>query len=267
MEDIRKYSVYPSNLDIRLSCKKLRDYFDRSKYTENNESCTRNVHYKIYISKERTLNTKDYSEFMQAMEQYPNTSHIFVHSHWVGNNGVSFQCEIAITTSHLEVSIKADDLNIISAIHDNIRDIFQASNPQSEEIKRRARYNVKKSVFLAYRFDDCGTATAKELKEFLKGLGFHVLEGEGYEAKNIPAKIEQRIRSQDIFICLVTPGDPSWIQSEASFAKALNKYLIILFQDDATFNKGIIGNDYEHLTFPKDRIEKVYTDLLHNLPI
>ncbi len=58
-----------------------------------------------------------------------------------------------------------------------------------------------------------------------------------------------------------------WILSEAAYAKGKNKYIIIICQDDITFNKGIIGGDYEHLTFPKDLIEKCFSDLVYALPI
>jgi hypothetical protein len=97
-------------------------------------------------------------------------------------------------------------------------------------------------------------------------LGFDVKEGSGYKARDIPDKVAGKIRSQDILICLVTPGDTSWILSEAAFAKGQNKYIVVVCQEEVTFNKGIIGGDYEHLSFPKDNVEKCFSDLVLALP-
>jgi hypothetical protein len=97
-------------------------------------------------------------------------------------------------------------------------------------------------------------------------LGFDVLEGEGYETRDIPGKVADRIKSQDIFILLATPGDTSWILGEAAYAKALNKYLIILVQDNVALKKGIIGTDHEHISFPNGNTEKAFDDFLYALP-
>jgi ribosome maturation factor RimP len=101
---------------------------------------------------------------------------------------------------------------------------------------------------------------------FLRRLGFDVAEGAGYEARDIPEKVGDRIRSQDIFLCVATPGDSSWLLSEAAFAKALGKHVIILCQADVEFNKGIIGSEHEYLSFPRGNVEKIYCDLLYALP-
>ena len=110
-------------------------------------------------------------------------------------------------------------------------------------------------VFLAHRFDDEGTVTAAILGRFLRRLGYDVKEGEGYEARDIPSKVSERISSQDIFICIATKGDHAWILSEAAYAKALKKYIILMCRDDTTFNKGILGQNYEHMTCPSGFVE------------
>jgi hypothetical protein len=165
------------------------------------------------------------------------------------------------------ISVNSDDLDTVSAVHDKLREIFHASNPHQEQIERLSKYNLKKSIFLAHRFDDYGNKQGEILNRFLRRLGFDVKEGSGYETRDIPDKVAEKIRSQDIFICLVTPGEASWILSEASFAKGRNKYIIIICQDNITFSKGIIGGDYEHLLFPKDNIENSFSDLVYALPV
>lgn len=121
-------------------------------------------------------------------------------------------------------------------------------------------------MFVAHRFDDTGKNIAELLMTFLRRLGFEVAEGAGYEARDIPEKVADRIRSQDVFLCVATPGDSSWMLSEAAFAKALGKYVIILCQKGVEFNKGIVGSDHEYLSFPGSSVEKVYCDLLYALP-
>ena len=102
---------------------------------------------------------------------------------------------------------------------------------------------------------------------FLIRLGFNVKEGTGYETRDIPDKVASKIDHQDIFICLVTPGDSSWILSETAYAKGKSKYLIIICQDEISFNKGIIGGDYEHMSFNEGAVEQCFSDLVYALPI
>jgi hypothetical protein len=104
------------------------------------------------------------------------------------------------------------------------------------------------------------------LRRFLERLGFDILEGEGYEGKDIPDKVIQRINQQDIFLCLFTPGDPSWLLTEVAFAKGREKYIVIVCEEKTVINRGIIGSDYEYLPFPSGFVEKAFSDLLSALP-
>lgn len=266
MKDVRKYRVYPSDLDIVLSFRKLGEYFSRNNYKEDNRGCDR-VNYILNMNEERSLKPNSFSEFLTAIQDYPNSIPIWMHSHWQDNKRVRFEIEIDLRLSKLEIAIGSDDLNAISAIHDKVKEIFEASNPQLERSPQMSRYNLKKSIFLAHKFDEIGRTTALTLSTFLRRLGFEVLEGEGYENRNIPEKVVERIRRQDIFLCIVTPGDASWILSEISFAKGLDKYIIIVTQDALPFNKGIIGSDFEHMSFPEGNIEKIFSALLYTLPL
>jgi hypothetical protein len=121
-------------------------------------------------------------------------------------------------------------------------------------------------VFLAHRFDDRGKAAADALGRFLRCLGFEVREGEGYEAREIPAKVSDRIAATDTFICVVTQGNHSWILSEISFAKGLKKRVLLLCEEGVAFNGGILGKDYEYIPFPPGLIEKAFTGILAALP-
>ena len=126
--------------------------------------------------------------------------------------------------------------------------------------------SVKKTIFLAHRFDEHGTETASIVERFLSRCGFSVLAGEGYEARMIPSKVQDRIERQDILLALFTVGDTTWISSEASFAKGKGKYIVFLVEEGMDVKKGILGADYEHLTFPRGFVEKAFSDLLYALP-
>jgi len=265
MEDSRSYSVYPSNLDIPAAFKCYRDFM-KSRGYEGGKKTSSAHKFNLDVSPYRSLLAEHFDEFIGLLEKHPHSLPIELHTKWEKGENIWFANYIYISKSSLSVSVKSDDLDVISSVHDNIQQCFQASNPHEEQIERLSKYGLKKSLFLAHRFDEIGNSLAANLGRFLVRLGFDVKEGSGYETMAIPEKVAAKIDTQDIFICLVTPGDTNWIVSEAAYAKAKNKYLIIVCQDSMNFNKGIIGGDYEHLPFPEGVIEKCYSDLVYALP-
>lgn len=266
MEDGRTYSVYPSDLEMLGAFKEFRQYLKDNKY-EGGRTQTSEHKFGLDVGPYRNLYADDFDTFIRLLEKYPKSMPLELHSSWKKKDKSWFATYVRVRKSGLTISVKSDDLDVISAIHEKWKECFQASNPHQDQIERLSTYDLKKSVFLAHRFDDYGGSVASILSRFLGLLGFDVKEGSGYEAKDIPDKVASRIRPQDIFICLVTPGDTSWILSEAAFAKGLNKYLILICEKDVIFQKGIIGGDYEYLSFPKDNIEKCFSDLVFALPI
>lgn len=265
MIDTRKYRIYPNDLSIGAAYEAICQHLQRCGYTEQKESYCPDVGYTVHLSDERTLRTHTSQEFLELLKQYHAPQSTSMHCHWKKMEA-EVQLLIGLGRSFIEVTVSADDLTTIAGLHDKISELFQARNPPVEK-GNVSRYDLKPTIFLAHRFDEAGRNYAETLGRFLRLLGFEVLEGEGYEARDIPAKVAERIRSQDIFLCLVSEGDPTWILSEAAFAKGLSKYIVILVQDGLRFKKGIVGTDYEHLTFPKGLIEKTYSDLLYALPI
>lgn len=266
MKDSRNYPAYPSDLNVLDSFQKLEEYLSKCKFNEDTERGCPHTGYSLDPTSSRTIQAEKIKEFMDLLKQFPNSMPIGMHGHFIDNKKERVACIIDISKSKLSVKIESDDLNIISAFHERVKEFFQTSNPLENENKSVSKYDLKKTVFLAHRFDDYGNEISSRLSIFLRRLGFDVLEGSGYETKDIPDKVMRTIRSQDIFICVVTPGDSSWILSEASTAKAINKYLILICQSGTDFNKGIIGEDYEYLGFPDNNIEKIYSDLLYALP-
>jgi len=265
VRETRRYSVYPSNLDIAAAFGRLRDHFQASKYSEDASACE-NVRYTVDWADSRSLETRSYDEFLKILAQGTRPEKVVAHSHWDTRSIGDLGCIIGVNPGSLNVVVESSDLNLLAGTHDIVRQLFEATNPPRDRPQFLRRWDLKKSVFLAHRFDDQGTRDAHTLEMFLIRLGFEVLEGAGYEARDIPPKVAERIKRQDIFLCLVTPGNQSWILSEASYAKALGRYVILLLEDGLDFDKGILGNDFEHITFPSGFVEKAFSDLMYALP-
>jgi hypothetical protein len=268
MQEDREYSVYPSNLDVWAAFNEFNEYLKENQYISHPDRSRPGFpEFKIEVSAKRRFYADSFEEFLKLLKKYPNSMPLTLHTNWNKQKALSFSSLIQIARSGLSVAISSGDLDIISSMHDKVRECFHASNPGEEQADRLSKYNLKKSVFLAHRFDAIGNSVDQVLERFLRRLGFDVKEGSGYETRDIPDKIRSKIASQDIFICLVTQGDSTWIISEAATAKALNKYLIIISQEKVEFKKGIIGEDYEHISFPEGLIEKSFSDLVYALPL
>jgi hypothetical protein len=265
MQEDRDYTVYPSDLKIYDAFVMLDEYLTANGYKPR-EQKTSSQSLTININQHRSLHAENFPEFLRFLKQYQNALPIYLHYTWDKSKDVWFTSIIDIYNSRIETSVRSYDLDILSSIHDRIRIFFQANNPEVEKSQDIFKYNLKKSIFLAHRFDEHGTKIANTLDRFLRRLGFDVKEGSGYETKSIPEKVSRKISSQDIFVCVFTPGDTSWILSETAYAKALNKYIVLLCEENLDVNKGIIGGDYEHLLFPAENIEKCFSDLLYALP-
>lgn len=265
MDDTRSYTVFPSNLNLLECFRNFKKLLDKLRLNENHSFC-RDILYYLKISDSRNLSCRNLDEFLEILEQYSSPVSIRTHSHWGKETKDSYGISINIGRSEIEIAVSSNDLNAISGMHERLSEIFKATNPPNDRSERISKYNLKKSIFVAHRFDEIGNKAAQVLIRFLTRLRFAAIEGSGYETRDIPDKVSDKIRSQDIFICIVTPGDSTWIMSETAFAKALNKYIIILCQESFVVNKGIIGNDYEYVSFPENTIEKSFNDLLYALP-
>ena len=264
MDDTREYSIYPNDLDLLSAYRSLYDYIAQCGYAEDKSSHCREIEFTLKLPEKRKLRTHTSEEFLRLLAQNTNLEETWTHCHWIKKNS-DIAITVSIYASNIYVTVKADDLSIIGGLHDKVREVFRARNPEREQ-RGPSRHDLKPTIFLAHRFDEQGRSYAGKLATFLRRLGYDVAEGEGYEARDIPDKVADRIKAQDILICVVSEGDPTWLLSEAAFAKGLSKFIIILVQEDLPFKKGIVGGDYEHMTFPKGFLEKVFSDLLYVLP-
>ena len=127
MRDERKYSVDPSELDVRQSFIQLQDFFIECGYEEDT-ACCNNIAYKLKLNDFRELNAENFSEFLHALEQYPNAGSIAIHTHWKRENDDTFVYNISLHEGEMEVSVKSEDLNIIADVHDKAKEFFRAYN-------------------------------------------------------------------------------------------------------------------------------------------
>lgn len=264
MNDIRAYTTYSSDPNLQGCFRLVWDYFSDCRYKENWKACEQ-ASISFTVNANRTITLRSFKEMDRLFEQHPRPEKLHLHTHWKARGEV-IRFMVTAEPSVLVVSVQSDDPNLVAGVHERVKGIFKASGDTPERSPDPRRTQCRKSVFVAHRFDDTGRATSATLCTFLRRLGFSVSEGEGYQANAVPDKVAERIMSQDIFLCLVTPGDPSWLQTEAGFAKGKGKYIILLIQEGEPFNKGIVGADYEHMLFPKGTVEKAFNDLLYALP-
>jgi predicted nucleotide-binding protein len=234
-------------------------------YSEAVSVCP-NIEYSCTIDSTRSTSADTWKEFLRALTRFSTPEKISIHSHWTAESRPDLEIRITYSKNQVHIIVGSTDEAINEFVHSRLQECFSASNPAPEKSPGLSRWNLKKTVFLAHRFDDQGKRVARTLERFLNRSGFRVIEGEGYEARQIPAKVTERIEEQDIMIALLTPGDHTWITSEAAFAHAHRKYVIFIAQEGLQVQKGIMGSDYEHLIFPPDLIEKIFIDLLYALP-
>jgi hypothetical protein len=128
MLETRKYSVYPSDLDILQSFIQLQDYFIECGYEEDT-ACCNNISYNLQLNEFRELHAENFTEFLEALQQYPDTRTIGIHSHWKSINDDGFMFNISITPSETEIQVKSSNPDIIADVHDRAQECFKASNP------------------------------------------------------------------------------------------------------------------------------------------
>jgi hypothetical protein len=120
---------------------------------------------------------------------------------------------------------------------------------------------LKRSAFIAHRFDEKGMDLAEKLARFLSLLGFSVKTGRAFAPKSVSDKVKERLQSQSIIFAILTPGDPkTWLIQE-SVLQHENKPLFILKQSDASFDPGMLA-DHEYIPFIDGHFESTYQPIL-----
>jgi hypothetical protein len=264
MEENRLYRIYPSNLDIVSAIKQFDEYLSKAGYEPDMRKAEGQT-LTLRVDPHRWLNAGHWLEFLNLLERYPSALPSFNFGWLKKKEGIWIAVAVTVSESKILISVKSDDLDRVAGLHEVLKTAFQASSPPMHN-KPISLYNLKKSIFIAHRFDEFGNETAGIIIKYCALLGFDVKDGMGYENKIIPDKVMERIKSQDIFIVIFTQGKHEWLISEMAYAKGLDKYLIVLADDSVDISKGIVGSDFEHISFSSKNPYKCLIDLLYVLP-
>jgi hypothetical protein len=265
MRDVRKYRIFPSNLSLPKALEATSQKLSDLGYVEADPFCP-HTDYRAILDGTRTISANRWVDFLKLINLHPRPERILVHSHWTCKDRKDVELFMDVLSERLEFTVGSDDAAVLEFLHRALQELFSAPNPAPEKSESLSKWSLKKTVFLAHRFDEEGRATASSVHKFLARCGFSVIEGEGYEAGPIPAKVAERIEKQDILLAIFTAGNATWVASEAAYAHGQRKYIVRLAEKDLDITKGILGADYEHLTFPKGNVEKAFSDLLYALP-
>lgn len=263
MEENRTYQIYPSNLDIVSAIKQFTEYLSKGGYKPIDYTDKHTL--SLQVDPYRRLNARSWAEFIDLLERYPSALPIDFNFGWKKEDNRWIAAAVTISQSSLLISVNSEDHDKVIGLHEILKSAFKASNPPIHN-KPICRNNLKKTIFIAHRFDNVGNEIAGIISKFCSLLGFDVKDGMGYESRLIPDKVVDRIQSQDIFIVIFTQGKHDWLLSEMAYAKGLNKYIVVLVDSSIDVSKGIVGNDFEHISFPSENIYKCLIDLLYTLP-
>jgi hypothetical protein len=261
MRDKRTYKIFPSNLSLRDAFQASGESLRKSGYSAKPDA----ANYEVEVDDCRLLSSDDWDEFVAILGRFPAPNRVSGYGGWVREKD-QVQVSFFLTRTSISLAVDSRDLAMVEFLHSRLQECFHASNVVTEKSQGLADWNLKKTIFLAHRFDEQGKMAFTTVERFLSRCGFSVVDGQGYEAGRIPAKVAERIENQDILLAVVTPGDSTWITSEAAYAHGLKKYVVLLAEEGTAVKKGILGSDYEHLLFPPGNIEKAFSDLLYALP-
>jgi hypothetical protein len=124
---------------------------------------------------------------------------------------------------------------------------------------------LRKTGFIAHRFDDHGTECAERVGRFLELLGFGIVTGRTYSSRPIAQKVRGRIIAQELLFVILTPGtDNTWLTQEPIIGECRDKPLFLLKQNDFDYKLGLLS-DREYIPFPSDCIEATFTPILEGL--
>ena len=101
------------------------------------------------------------------------------------------------------------------------------------------------------------------MNNYLRLLGFSVVDAERYQAESIPEKVKRLIDGQDIYLGLVVgEREHNWLVAESAYAQGKEKHVILVIEEGSKFHPAIHGRDMEQIPFSRGHIEQSFTRLL-----
>ena len=109
------------------------------------------------------------------------------------------------------------------------------------------------------------TANVNRIKRFLTAAGIDWVTGEQFEPRRIEDKVKTRLRADiDFVITLIsTSGQSTWLRDEIADANAHDLWIIVLLENGASFDRGILGT-LEYIPYD-DEPDTTFTQVLEGI--
>jgi len=220
-------------------------------------------YFSLRINRFEETVSRSLKEFLPVMRRTPVFERLWTQQTWKGKGDKHMTVGIVFHETHIDIAIEAKDIDLVNAAHANLRSEFSLRNPEIPIPDSSRAIHPQPTIFLGRHFDRKASQAAQILMRFLKLLGFHVIEGEDYNSRNIPEKVKALMDRQDIYLGLVTGAkEHDWLTAEISYALGKGKHIMLLVENGAKFNPTILGRDFEQARFPASTIEKSFIKLL-----
>jgi len=166
----------------------------------------------------------------------------------------------------IDMRSDASEPNIYKLLWNVYDDIQSIKDELSSINKKIIDEKSKLSTFVSFRFDEHSKSLAFELREFLDKVNVNFISGVGYEPRSVSEKVLEKLSNPlDLFIIIYSStGESAWLNQEIGVAKGRNLPIIILVEEGADWNKGLLA-DNEYIEFQKGIISQTFIRLLEGV--
>jgi hypothetical protein len=262
-----KYSIWPREIRFEDGLLAIVEFAKKRNLAPSSGKVLFDNIFQITITELERVKCDNLDEFIEVMRRTPLFNSFECNPFFKINKQDKFlRTGISFDHHRVEVAAASSDVDLVEATHRFIRETFNLRNPEIPSSPDDRPKYLHPTVFIGRHFDDFGDDYYSKLSSFLDLLGFEVKQGEEYTSQAIPEKVKSRIDTQDIFICIVS-GDRehSWLIAESSYALGKGKHVILLVENQASYNHTILGQDLEMVRFERGHIEQSFIPLLQEL--
>ena len=246
------------------------------------ESERMEVHYKLHPEPRFEVSTfsqsvaleseDDFLSFIKKSTEQPSSVNIRIACIRTASRMDPYEIELPFfsfswSQERIHASVARNTTSNALQILEDLQEILQlepTSPPMPEEENIESR-PLRRTVFIAYSFDDVGRSYAFQLTNFFSLIGFEVATGEGYSPERVSNKIRRRLMAQEIVVAIMSQhNDMTWLIQEITGAEFIGKPLILLAEEGVEFKSGILG-DLEYIRFPEGHVSQSITPILEGL--
>jgi hypothetical protein len=254
------YHIWPRELAVEEVLLWARAFSEKRGFTHANHSF-----FQLSISEFEDYNCSSVEEICEVLRANRNFIHLSADQDFVqpDNKERRLKFEVTVGSGTVNLAVGANELDVISAAHEEGKVKFSLRNPNRPPVDRERAKWLQATIFLGRHFDEETASVSRKLSNFLSLIGFQVVEGEEYNSQPIPEKVKQRICAQDIYVGLVTgKREHDWITAEAAYALGRGKHIILVVQEGSRFNPTLTGIDREQIRFTADNVEASFVKML-----